>query len=229
MQRQNFEKAKGTEIPVFLKPDLTRWHIDRITKNLEAWGFFVRFRLSLGKCGGKYAYSVTSNREQLIERIRRSKAEGGKYSISENRARDALESASIQQDRKPPANERQATDKSPATHIERPAIERPAIERPDIKINQTKIRIGHTTNIVGGVAHFLLACETDLIETYNRFCDRNKPKGFLKVDQVTEAVQAALDAIDGMEPSELLEILESEAQQPGGARTFVRCVWNNHP
>jgi len=227
MRREDFGKGNGADIPVFLKPPLTRWQIDQATKLLERWGFFARVRFSTGKCGGKYAYSVRcKNRDELGEAIRQSKAERGKYSISENRARDLLESLSIQENRKSPANDQQApdkqTNKSPATQIQRTGI-----ESPDRKTNPIKTGIGHTANKAGGASDSLLDDEIDLIRVYNGFCDTNNGKRFLKVDQITDPVRNALDAIDGMEPQELLEILESEAQDPKGGRTFVRCVWNS--
>ena len=228
MRREDFGNGNRADIPVFLKPPLTRWQIDRTTKDLEAWGFLARFRLSTGKCGGRYAYSVRcKDRDELSEVIRESKAERGKYSISENRARDVVESLSIQENRKSPANGRQPpdkqTNKSPATQIQRPAI-----ESPDIKTNPIKTRIGHTTNEVDGASSSLSDWEIHIIEAYNRFCDTNNGRRFLKVDQVTYRLRGALAQIDGMEAHELLEILESEAQNPRGGRTFIECVWKNY-
>ena len=199
MRRKDFGKGEGAEIPVFLKPPLTRWQIDKTTKRLERWGFFARFRFSSGKCGGKCAYSLRcKDRNELIEAIRQSKAERGKYSISENRARDLLESLSIQENRKSPTNDRQPpdkqTNKSPTTQIERTAI-----KSPDIKTNPIKTGIGHTANEVDGASASLLDYEIDLIKTYNGFCDTHNGRRFLKLDQITDPVRNALDAIDGME------------------------------
>lgn len=229
MRREDFGQGEGANIPGFLKPPLSRWHIEQTLKDLESWGFFVRVRSSRNRNhGGRYAYSVRcKDGDELINAIRKSKAERGKCSISENRERDLLESLSIKENRESPANDQQPpnkqANKSPATQIERPVI-----EDSDIKTEEIKISMGHTTNKVGGAPHSLLDSETGLVKAYNRFCERNRGKGFLKVDQVTSAVRGALDTFDGMEPHELLEILEFEAQNPRGGRTFVRCVWNNY-
>jgi hypothetical protein len=64
--------------------------------------------------------------------------------------------------------------------------------------------------------------------TYNRFARSHKALGFLEVHILTDEVQKALEIFEDYDPDDFLEVLEEEANDPEGGRTFVRCCWNNY-
>jgi hypothetical protein len=70
--------------------------------------------------------------------------------------------------------------------------------------------------------------ESAFLNTYNRFARSHKALGFLEVDILTDEVEKALEIFEDYDPDDFLEVLEEEANDPEGGRTFVRCCWNNY-
>jgi hypothetical protein len=73
-----------------------------------------------------------------------------------------------------------------------------------------------------------LDSESAILNTYNRFARSHKALGFLEVHILTDEVQKALEIFEDYDPDDFLEVLEEEANDPEGGRTFVRCCWNNY-
>jgi hypothetical protein len=67
--------------------------------------------------------------------------------------------------------------------------------------------------------------ESAFLNTYNRFARSHKALGFLEVHILTDEVQKALEIFEDYDPDDFLEVLEEEANDPEGGRTFVRCCW----
>jgi len=84
----------------------SRDQIMRTTGALEACKFYLRFRYSKGDRGGKTAYSFRhESREKLAEAVAKFQAEYcfKQAAVSDNRAKDRILCAKMQEARKPPA------------------------------------------------------------------------------------------------------------------------------